>query len=132
MKTFKELQLEKAPKMRQSTNPVEMISKELLQGFRGRIKQKGNTFTIDGFENGGKVKLVISGDKRDIFESTISKSDLKKAEKMLDDIMNSEDGGDLGVAIGDGDERQADKILSRRKIKGKSYDAIMQVMFGEV
>lgn len=59
--------VEKAPKMRTSTNPVEMIVSDIKKALFGyKIKEKDGKFTIEGFPNGGKVKITVSGDKRDI------------------------------------------------------------------
>jgi len=57
---------------------------------------------------------------------------VKKAEKMLDDVMNSNDGDKLASAMNDGDEDKAVKILKKNKIKSNDIDAILDIMFGEL
>jgi len=52
-----------------------------------------------------------------------------KAEKALDDIMNSEGGGRLGVAMNDGDEREAEKVLKQAGLKGNMLKSVMFIMF---
>lgn len=54
----------------------------------------------------------------------------KKAEKLLDKVMNSPDGGKLANAMDDGDEDKAVKILKKNKIKGNDLDDVLELMFG--
>lgn len=65
-------------------------------------------------------------------EAKLSSSQTKKAEKSLDKIMNSSDGGKLSNAWNDGAEDKAEKILTKNKLKGKDLDAVMAIMFGEI
>ena len=56
----------------------------------------------------------------------------KKAEKALDDAMNSEEGKKLASALNDGAEDKAVKILKKLKIKGSLLDDVLDIMFGEL
>ena len=56
----------------------------------------------------------------------------KKAEKLLDKVMNSQDGGKLANAMDDGDEDKAVKILKKNRIKGNDLDDVLELMFGSL
>jgi len=57
---------------------------------------------------------------------------VKKAEKALDDAMNSAEGKNLASALNDGAEDKAVKILKKLKIKGTLLDDVLDIMFGEL
>lgn len=61
-------------------------------------------------------------------EARATASQVKKAQKILDDVMNSEDGNKLSVAWNDGDEGAAEDVLTRRKIKGKDLKHVLALM----
>lgn len=131
MKTIKEFLAEAQPKwtvtFKSDHDDVEVVAPSTSAASKKAVKAAD--------KQGKKGGMPVTDKITKVTESTITEklsgSKLKKVEKQLDDLMNSEVGRDLSVAWGDGDESKAEKILSRENIKGKNLDNLIIVMFGE-
>lgn len=63
-------------------------------------------------------------------EFIIEKKMSKKAEQVLDALMDGKDGKQLASALSSGNEDKAHKILKKNKVK--DIDSVLDLMFGEL